>query len=76
MANDLGKVEAIHGAPRAHVQLRGQTGDKLHIYGPRRSTATEAQKDLDAMRAAAAVFSDRVQMYEAMQVEAGRSHLG
>ena len=72
MAANVGKVVAIEGTWRAHVQHRGETGEKLNICGPRRSAAVEAQKDLDLMRLAAAEFSDRAQMYEAMQVEAAR----
>ena len=72
MAADFGKVEARNCAFRAHVQYRGEAGENHNIRGPRRSSAEEAQKDLDAMRVAAAEFSDRAQMYEAMQVEAAR----
>ena len=59
-AADIGKVEAINGVCRAHVQYRGETGEKHNIRGPRRSSAEDAQKDLDAMRVAAAEFSNRL----------------
>ena len=73
MAAKAGKVQAVDGAFRAHVQYRGETGEKQDICGPRRKTAAVAQSDLDSMRGAAAEYSnDRTEAYEAMQVEAAR----
>ena len=41
---DLGTICA-HGTEfRAHIQFRGDAGEKKHIYGPSRSR-NEAQKD-------------------------------
>ena len=73
MAAKAGKVQAVDGAFRAHVQYRGVTKEKQDIYGPRRKTEAGAQSDLDSMRGAAAKYSnDRTEAYEAMQVEAAR----
>ena len=73
MAAKAGKVQAVDGAFRAHVQYRGETGEKQDICGPRRKTEAGAQSDLDSMRGAAAEYSnDRTEAYEAMQVEAAR----
>ncbi len=65
MAAKAGKVEAVDGAFRAHVQYRGVTGEKQHIEGPRRKIEARAQSDLDSMRGAAAEYSnDRMEAYE------------
>ena len=66
-------VEVLDGAFRAHVQYRDETGEKQFVRGPRRGASLDAQKDLDAMRAAAAAFpDDRAQAYSAMRLESTR----
>ena len=68
-----GKVNQIGGAFRAHVQYRGDQGRKANLYGPRRLETSDAESDLEAMRAAAAVFpNDRVKAFQSMHAEARR----
>ena len=45
--------ELINGDFRAHVQRRDEAGFKQHIYGSRRGNKRSAEKDLQALRAAA-----------------------
>ena len=53
--SDLGSIDA-HGTEfRAHIQFRGDAGEKKHIYGPSRGSQDEAQKDLDQIRMAGGV---------------------
>jgi len=68
-----GRVAEIDGIFRAHVQYRGENGRNANLYGPRRMLASEAEGDLESMRAAAAVFpNDRVQAFQSMHAEARR----
>ena len=49
-----GSVEQlINDDFRAHIQRRDEAGFKQHIYGPRRVNKRSAEKDLQALRAAA-----------------------
>ncbi len=58
---------------RAHVQYRSPDHKKAHIYGPWRTDQTQAQKDLEDMRACGALFGeDRAGGLEAMTAEARR----
>ena len=76
LAPKLGKVEEIDSIFRAHVQYHDDDRVKKHIYGPRWPDAAEAQKDLEALRTAAAMFpDDRGQAREAMRAEAQRLQL-
>ena len=55
---DLGTIDA-HGTEfRAHIQFRGDAGEKKYICGPSRSQ-NEAQKDLDQIRTAGGVAATR-----------------
>ena len=66
-------VEEGDGAFRAHVSYTAGTGQKAHLYGPRRLDAWAAEQDLAAMRGVAAVFpEDRVKAFQAMHAEARR----
>ena len=70
---DTGKVPEIDHFFRAHVQYRGDGGQKAHLQGPRRPERDQASADLASMRAAAAVFpNDRVRAFQAMHAEARR----
>ena len=68
---DLGTICA-HGTEfRAHIQFRGDAGEKKHIYGPSRSR-NEAQKDLDQIRVAGGVGATREEGIKLMGAEAIR----
>ena len=68
---DLGTICA-HGTEfRAHIQFRGDAGEKKHIYGPSRSR-NEAQKDLDQIRVAGGVGATREEGIKLMEAEAIR----
>ena len=57
--SDLGPIYA-HGTEfRAHIQFRGDAGEKKHIYGPSRGSQNDAQKDLDQIRAAGSIGATR-----------------
>ena len=57
---DIGNMTEIRGSYPADVQHRGPDGRNLHIYGPCRSEASQAEEDLAAMKAVGALFgSDR-----------------
>ena len=69
--SDLGTIDA-HGTEfRAHIQFRGDAGEKKHIYGPSRSR-NEAQKDLDQIRMAGGVGATREEGIKLMEAEAIR----
>lgn len=53
-----GKVDALDGSFRAHMRYYDENGQQKHIYGPRWPNAAEAEKDLEALRTAAAMFPD------------------
>ena len=68
-----GSVAELDGIFRARVQYRGEGGQKAQLYGPRRMLESEAQGDLESMRAAAGVFpNDRAQAFQSMHAEARR----
>jgi len=68
-----GRVTEIDDSFRAHVQYRSEGGRKANLYGPHRLEEREAEGDLAAMRAAAAVFpNDRVQAFHSMHAEVRR----
>ena len=70
---EFGAVEDFRGCFRVHVQCRGRDGRKAHLRGPCRPEASQADGDLKAMRAAAAVFpDDRVKAFQSMHSEARR----
>ena len=76
MVSKIGNVEDIDGGFRAHVQYHDDDRVKKHIYGPRWPNAAEAQKDLEALRTAAAPFPDNPeQARKAMRTEAERLQL-
>ena len=67
--SDLGSIDA-HGTEfRAHIQFRGDAGEKKHIYGPSRSR-NEAQKDLDQIRVAGGAGATRQEGIELMKAQA------
>ncbi len=71
-----GKVDALDGGFRAHMRYYDDNGQQKQIYGPRWPDAAEAQKDVDALRAAAAAFPDNPeQARKAMRTEAERLKL-
>ena len=66
---DLGTIDA-HGTEfRAHIQFRGDAGEKKHIYGPSRSR-NEAQKDLGQIRVAGVVGATWEEGIKLMEAEA------
>ena len=68
-----GQVVATSGVYRADVQHCGETGRNAHLLGPRRAEPLEAEADLKAMRAAAAVFpDDRDRALHSMRAESRR----
>ena len=67
---NIGAIEKHREDFRAHVQYRDENGSNKNICGPCRSDEDRAQKDLDRMRAAAAVGRDRAHGFEIMTMEA------
>ena len=53
-----GGIEESDGHFRADVRYLATNGQHAHLRGPPRTTAADAQKDLDRMRGAAGVFPD------------------
>ena len=71
-----GKVEEADGIYRADVQYSSECGRNVHLRGPRRMLESEAQGDLESMRAAAGVFpNDRAQAFQSMHADARRIQL-
>ena len=56
MVPKIGNVEEIDGGFRAHGQYRDEDRVNKNIRGPRWPNAAEAQKDLEALRTAAAML--------------------
>ena len=71
-ASELGTIDA-HGAEfRAHIKFRNDAGEQKHIHGPSRATESEAQKDLEQIRAAGSVGSKREESLKNMEAKARR----
>ena len=69
---DAGGIEEAGHCFRAHVQY-SEADKNNHIYGPHRNDRSQAQKDLDDMRACGALFGeDRANGLVAMKAEARR----
>jgi len=69
--SEAGHVAESDGFFRADVQYLATTGQYAHLRGPKHTNAAEAQRDLDHMRKAAALFpDDRVKSFQAMHAEA------
>ena len=73
---DAGHVEDFRDNFRAHVRYL-EDGTQKHIRGPIRTERSQAQKDLEDMRACGALFGeDRTKGLEAMRAEAGPLTIG
>ena len=72
---ELGSIEGVDGAFRAHVHYRVASGGQMNIYGPRRGLRHRAETDLDQIRAAGAVGDTREYGLEIMAAEARRIQL-
>jgi len=69
--SEAGHVAACDGFFRADVKYLATTGQYAHLRGPKHTSAAEAERDLDHMRKAAALFpEDRVKSFQAMHAEA------
>ena len=69
--SEAGRVAECNGFFRADVQYLATTGQYAHLRGPKHTSAAEAERDLDHMRRAAALFpDDRVKSFQAMHAEA------
>ena len=69
--SEAGHVAESDGFFRADVKYLATTGQYAHLRGPKHTSAAEAQRDLDHMRKAAALFpDDRVKSFQAMHAEA------
>ena len=69
---NLGGTEVHKGELRAHLQSRNETGTKINIRGPNRTTEDEAQKDLQQIRAAGGVGWTREESVNIMETESKR----
>ena len=69
---ELGSVSGNENAFRAEVEFRDDSGQRKHIYGPRREQRRRAETDLDQMRAAGAIGTTREQGLQYMAAEARR----
>ena len=71
--SNLGAISEYGGAYFAHVQYREGSGKKVNFYGPARTVKSQAEKDLEDIRACGALFDeDRDKGLEAMKAEARR----
>ena len=72
---ELGTVDEVEGAFRAHVNYRDAAGRQVNFYGPKREERRRAKADLTQIRAAGAVGKTREQGLEIMAAEAKRIQL-
>jgi hypothetical protein len=70
--SELGNVDGLDGAYRAHVNYRNSAGQQMNFRGPRREQRRRAETDLAQMRAAGAIASTREQGLQYMAAEARR----
>ena len=69
--SEAGHVAECDGFFRADVKYLATTGQYAHLRGPKHTNAEDAQRDLEHMRKAAALFpEDRVKSFQAMHAEA------
>ena len=69
---ELGGTESHNGEVRAHIQCRDDSGRKVNVRGPSRTTEEQAQKDLERIRKAGTEGNTRDEGLEKMRDEANQ----